>query len=51
MAKEAKEKEVQAQTELQTALATKEAEIKEANEKAYAEGAADVCDEYKRQVK
>ncbi|XP_028082077.1 uncharacterized protein LOC114283465 [Camellia sinensis] len=50
-AKEAKEKETEAQTELQTALATKEVEIKAADEKAYTKGAADVRDEYKKQVK
>ncbi|XP_028064596.1 axoneme-associated protein mst101(1)-like [Camellia sinensis] len=49
--KEAKAKMVEAQKELQDALATKEAEIKAADEKAYAEGAADVNKDYKKQVK
>ena len=50
-AKEAKDKESQAQTKLQATLATKAAEIKEVDEKAYVEGAANIRDEYKKQVK
>ena len=42
---------VQAEKELQEALATKEAEIKDADEKAYAQGMADVTDTYEQQVK
>ncbi|XP_028071934.1 histone H1.11L-like [Camellia sinensis] len=49
--REAKEKTTQAQKELQDALATKEAEIKASDEKAYAEGVADVMADYERQVK
>ncbi|XP_028070672.1 uncharacterized protein LOC114273080 [Camellia sinensis] len=49
--KEAKEKEAQAQTELQTTLSTKAAEIREADAKAYAERAADIREEYKKQVR
>ncbi|XP_028096698.1 uncharacterized protein LOC114296591 [Camellia sinensis] len=49
-AQEAKEKESQAQIELQMELATKAAEIKAADEKAYAEEAANVRDAYKKQV-
>ena len=41
----------EAQKELQHALATKEAKIKAADEKTYAEGAADVKEDYKKQVK
>ncbi|XP_028069790.1 uncharacterized protein LOC114272318 [Camellia sinensis] len=48
---EAKAKMVEAQKELQEGLATKEDEIKAADEKAYAEGAADVKEDYKRQVR
>ncbi|XP_028096046.1 uncharacterized abhydrolase domain-containing protein DDB_G0269086-like [Camellia sinensis] len=47
--KEAEAKMAEAQKELQDALATKEAEIKVADEKAYAEGVADVTTDYKRQ--
>ncbi|XP_028100848.1 uncharacterized protein LOC114300161 [Camellia sinensis] len=46
--KEAKGKMIEAQKELQDALATKVAEIKAADEKAYAEGAADVKEDYKK---
>ncbi|XP_028075421.1 dynactin subunit 1-like [Camellia sinensis] len=49
--KEAEKKMVEAQKELQDALAIKEAEIKAADERAYAEGAADVKEDYKKQVK
>ncbi|XP_028126570.1 microtubule-associated protein futsch-like [Camellia sinensis] len=49
--KEAEAKMAEAQKELQHALATKEAEIKAADERAYAEGAADVKEDYKKQVK
>ncbi|XP_028117402.1 uncharacterized protein LOC114315029 [Camellia sinensis] len=49
--REAKEKMVQAEKELQEALATKEAEIKDADEKAYTQGMADVTDAYEQQVK
>ncbi|XP_028092147.1 uncharacterized protein LOC114292393 [Camellia sinensis] len=52
---EAKEKadaaEAIAKDELRAALATKEIEIKAADEKAYAEGAADVKEDYKKQVR
>ncbi|XP_028078089.1 uncharacterized protein CG45076-like [Camellia sinensis] len=48
--KEAEAKTAKAQAKLRRALATKEAEIKAADEKAYAEGAADVCEEYKKQA-
>ena len=41
----------QAEKELHEALATKEAEIKEADEKAYAQGVADVTEDYKLQVR
>ncbi|XP_028081690.1 uncharacterized protein LOC114283055 isoform X2 [Camellia sinensis] len=41
----------QAEKELQKALATKKAKIKEVDEKAYAQGVADVTEEYKLQVK
>ncbi|XP_028096096.1 plectin-like [Camellia sinensis] len=49
--KEAEEKMAEAQKELQDAIATKEAEMKAADERAYAEGAADVKEDYKKQVK
>ncbi|XP_028061893.1 nucleolar protein dao-5-like [Camellia sinensis] len=49
--KEAKAKMVEAQKELQDALATKEAEIKLADEKAYAEGATDIKEDCKKQVR
>ncbi|THG02296.1 hypothetical protein TEA_012267 [Camellia sinensis var. sinensis] len=49
--KEAEVKKAQAKKELQKGLATKKAEIKEADEKAYAQGMADVTEEYKLQVK
>ncbi|XP_028100259.1 radixin-like [Camellia sinensis] len=49
--KEAEDKVAQAQEELQDALATKEVEIKDANEKAYAQGMADVTEAYEKQVK
>ena len=49
--KEAEEKMAEAQKELQDALATKEAEIKATDEKAYVEGAADVKEDCKRQVR
>ncbi|CAL5326806.1 unnamed protein product [Camellia sinensis] len=49
--REAEAQKVQAQKELQQALATKEAEVKEADEKAYAQGMADVAEEYKLQVR
>ncbi|XP_028071945.1 uncharacterized protein LOC114274256 [Camellia sinensis] len=48
--KEAEDRKAQAEKELQEALATKDVEIKEANEKAYAQGMADVIEEYKLQV-
>ncbi|XP_028123181.1 uncharacterized protein LOC114320251 [Camellia sinensis] len=48
---EAEDKATQAEKELQEALATKKAEIKEADEKAYAQGMADVAEEYKLQVR
>ncbi|XP_028085052.1 neurofilament medium polypeptide-like [Camellia sinensis] len=48
---EAEAKTAEAQAELVVALATKEAEIKAADEKAYAEGMADVKEDYKKQVK
>ncbi|KAI8019753.1 hypothetical protein LOK49_LG04G02513 [Camellia lanceoleosa] len=41
----------EAQKELQDALATKEAEIRAADEKGYAKGAADVKKDYKKLVK
>ncbi|XP_028062968.1 uncharacterized protein LOC114266278 [Camellia sinensis] len=47
--KEAKEKTVEAQKELQDALATKAVEVKVADEKAYAEGVADVMADYEKQ--
>ncbi|GMP75798.1 hypothetical protein CsSME_00032756 [Camellia sinensis var. sinensis] len=49
--KEAEVKKAQAEKKLQKALATKKAEIKEADEKAYAQGMADVTEEYKLQVR
>ncbi|XP_028073195.1 uncharacterized protein LOC114275363 [Camellia sinensis] len=49
--KEAEEKMAQAEKELQKALATEEAEIKDADEKAYAQGMADVTEAYELQVK
>lgn len=49
--RETEEKMDQAQKELQEALATKEAKIKDVDEKAYAQGMADVTEAYKRQVK
>ncbi|XP_028107663.1 uncharacterized abhydrolase domain-containing protein DDB_G0269086-like [Camellia sinensis] len=49
--REAEAQKVQAQKELQQALATKEAEVKEADEKAYAQGMADVAEDYKLQVR
>ncbi|XP_028070174.1 uncharacterized abhydrolase domain-containing protein DDB_G0269086-like [Camellia sinensis] len=48
--REAEAQKVQAQKELQQALATKEAEVKEADEKAYAQGMADVAEDYKLQL-
>ncbi|GMP85400.1 hypothetical protein CsSME_00038571 [Camellia sinensis var. sinensis] len=49
--REAEDKKVQAEKELQEALVTKDAEIKEADEKAYAQGMTDVIEEYKLQVR
>ncbi|KAF5933810.1 hypothetical protein HYC85_029981 [Camellia sinensis] len=49
--REAEARKVQAEKELQQALATKEAEVKEADEKAYAQGMADVAEDYKLQVR
>ncbi|XP_028123102.1 methyl-CpG-binding domain-containing protein 10-like [Camellia sinensis] len=49
--KEAEVEKAQAEKELQKALATKKAEIKEADEKAYAQGMADITEEYKLQVR
>ncbi|XP_028076669.1 uncharacterized protein LOC114278747 [Camellia sinensis] len=49
--KEAEEKMAEAQKELQDALATKEAEIKATDEKAYAEGMVDIKEDYRKQVK
>ncbi|XP_028070420.1 uncharacterized protein LOC114272901 [Camellia sinensis] len=49
--KEVEAKTADAQAELIAALATKDAEIKAMDEKAYAEGAADVKEDYKRQVR
>ncbi|XP_028073972.1 KNR4/SMI1 homolog [Camellia sinensis] len=48
--KEAKEKMAQAEKELQKALATKEAEIKDADKKAYAQGMANVTEAYEKQL-
>ncbi|XP_028065852.1 uncharacterized protein LOC114268817 [Camellia sinensis] len=47
--REAEEKMVQAEKELQEALATKETEIKDVDDKAYAQGMADVTDAYEQQ--
>ncbi|XP_028087777.1 uncharacterized protein LOC114288465 [Camellia sinensis] len=47
---EVEAKTAEAQAELIVALAIKEAEIKAADEKAYAEGMADVKEDYKKQV-
>ncbi|XP_028061083.1 uncharacterized protein LOC114264599 [Camellia sinensis] len=47
--REAEDKKAQAEKELQVALSTKDAEIKAADEKAYAQGMADVTKEYKLQ--
>ncbi|XP_028076934.1 vacuolar-sorting protein snf7-like [Camellia sinensis] len=49
--REAEEKMAQAEKELQKALATKEVEIKDADEKAYSQGMADVTEAYEKQVK
>ncbi|XP_028110927.1 methyl-CpG-binding domain-containing protein 10-like [Camellia sinensis] len=49
--KDAEVKKAQAEKELEQALATKNAEITEADEKAYAQGMTDVTEEYKLQVK
>lgn len=49
--REAEAGRIQAEKELQQALATKEAEVKEADEKAYAQGMADVAEDYKLQVR
>ncbi|XP_028079138.1 enolase-phosphatase E1-like [Camellia sinensis] len=49
--KEAEDKTAEAQAELVVALATKATEIKAADEKAHTEGAADVKEDYKKQVK
>ncbi|XP_028066178.1 uncharacterized abhydrolase domain-containing protein DDB_G0269086-like [Camellia sinensis] len=49
--KEAEDKKAQAEKELQDALSTKNAEIKAVDEKAYAQGMADVTEEYKLQVR
>ncbi|XP_028117239.1 uncharacterized protein LOC114314904 [Camellia sinensis] len=49
--KEAEDKTAKAQKNLEDALANKEAEIKAADEKAYAEGMADVTADYEKQVK
>ena len=49
--REAEVQKAQAEKELQQALATKEAEIKEADETAYAQGMADVAEDYKLQVR
>ncbi|XP_028108116.1 uncharacterized protein LOC114306988 [Camellia sinensis] len=49
--KKVEAKMVEAQKELQDALAMKEAEIKVVDEKAYAEGAIDVREDYKKQVR
>ncbi|XP_028098904.1 uncharacterized abhydrolase domain-containing protein DDB_G0269086-like [Camellia sinensis] len=48
--KEAEARAAQAEKELQEALATKEAEIKKADEKAYAQGMANVTEDYKLQA-
>ncbi|XP_028104287.1 uncharacterized protein LOC114303343 [Camellia sinensis] len=49
--KDAEEKTAQAQKELQDDLATKEAEVKAADEKGYNEEVADVTADYEKQVK
>ncbi|XP_028059586.1 plectin-like [Camellia sinensis] len=49
--REDEDKKAQAKKELQDALSTKDAEIKAADEKAYAQGMADVTREYKLQVR
>ncbi|XP_028093993.1 actin cytoskeleton-regulatory complex protein PAN1-like [Camellia sinensis] len=49
--REAEDKKAQAEKELQDALSTKDAKIKAADEKAYAQGIADVTEEYKLQVR
>ena len=49
--KDAEVKKAQAEKELEQALATKNAEFTEADEKAYAQGMANVTEEYKLQVK
>ncbi|XP_028069005.1 uncharacterized protein LOC114271592 [Camellia sinensis] len=49
--RKAEEKIAPAQKELQEALATKEAEIRDADEKAYAQGMDDVTEAYEKQVK
>ncbi|XP_028109552.1 uncharacterized abhydrolase domain-containing protein DDB_G0269086-like [Camellia sinensis] len=46
---EAEDRKAQAEKELQEALTTKDVEIKEADEKAYAQGMANVTEEYKLQ--
>ncbi|XP_028121109.1 methyl-CpG-binding domain-containing protein 10-like [Camellia sinensis] len=48
--KDAEVKKAQAEKELKQALATKNAEITEVDEKAYAQGMADVAEDYKLQV-
>ncbi|XP_028117757.1 methyl-CpG-binding domain-containing protein 10-like [Camellia sinensis] len=48
---EVEDRKAQAEKELQEALATKDAETKEADEKAYAQGMANVTEEYKLQVR
>ncbi|XP_028124698.1 uncharacterized protein LOC114321691 [Camellia sinensis] len=47
--RKAEDKKAQAKKELQDALSTKDVEIKAADEKAYAQGMADVTEEYKLQ--
>ncbi|XP_028056771.1 uncharacterized protein LOC114260781 [Camellia sinensis] len=47
--KDAEAKMIEAQAELRDAMATKTAEIKVSDEKAYAEGAVDVREDYKKQ--
>ncbi|XP_028083958.1 glutathione reductase, chloroplastic/mitochondrial-like, partial [Camellia sinensis] len=47
--KEVEEKTIEAQKELQDALATKDAELKAVDEKAYNEGVADVTVDYEKQ--
>ncbi|XP_028104472.1 uncharacterized abhydrolase domain-containing protein DDB_G0269086-like [Camellia sinensis] len=49
--REAEERMAQAEKELQEALATKDAEIKETDEKAYTQGMTDVTEAYELQVK